>query len=276
MTNLSIAHYGTTLSEAPPPPGADQAAQPMTGDLERTHSFLTILGMEIYISNMYPDVGRQYIYRRGDFSDPDYFEKDTFTSYVAAQLPKANSPRVGETIFRITHHSPVSVVHQLLEKALIQPLSSVEDFIHGKADRLLFTGPDLQQYELIASQQSQFQNHRIYVWTDANELAAHKLGYQNHFAIAYTTSEDFYGIGTAHLLVREDPGITIALLTSPGNRVTPKTSFDIFSDAGYSHFRLAATDKKATLASSEEAFPDGGGDVSYVHFQNSYLELVQI
>ena len=53
-------------------------------------------------------------------------------------------------------------------------------------------------------------------------------------------------------------------------------SFDIFKDAGYSHFRLGSPDKSLVLDNAEEAFPDGGGPVAYVHFQNSYLELVQI
>ena len=53
-------------------------------------------------------------------------------------------------------------------------------------------------------------------------------------------------------------------------------TFDIFKDAGYSHFRLGSVDKLQVLNNAEEAFPDGGGPVAYVHFQNSYLELVQI
>ena len=61
MADMSIAHFGTTLIESAPPEGTDQATIPMTGDLARTHEFLTVLGAEIYIRNMYPGVGRQFI-----------------------------------------------------------------------------------------------------------------------------------------------------------------------------------------------------------------------
>ena len=36
MADMSIAHFGTTLIEAPAPEGADQAGIPKTGDLEKT------------------------------------------------------------------------------------------------------------------------------------------------------------------------------------------------------------------------------------------------
>jgi hypothetical protein len=276
MMDLAIAHYGTTLIEVAPSEGEDQASIPITGELARTDEFLKLLGMEVAISNMYPGIGRQYIYKRGDLADPDYFEKDSFTSYTAEQVPDTNAPRISETIFRITHESATEVARQLVNQNLIDPKSSVEDFLDGRKDRLLFRGPDRQHYELMCTQPTRAMNHRIYVWTDSVDLAAHTQGYQDYFNISATGTEDFYAIGTAHLLVREDPGITIALLTLNAGELAPKHSFDIFRDAGYSHFRLASPNKAEVKTVSEEAFPDGGGEVSFVHFQNSYLELVQI
>lgn len=273
MADMSIAHFGTTLIEAPAPEGVDQAEIPKTGDLEATDRFLNLFGAEVYITNMYPGIGRQYIYRRGEFSDPDYFEKDTFTSYTAGPVPSAGKPRVGDAIFRLPHRDPVGIAQVLLNENLIEPLSSFDDFVSGTRATLLFTGPDHQMYELRRSSDRRSENHRVYIWTAQEDLEEHIEGYQDYFQTEFRGTEDFYGSGTAHLLVREDPGITIALLTGD---VAPKHSFDIFKDAGYSHFRLGAPDKKQVLANSVEAFPDGGGDVSFVHFQNSYLELVQI
>ena len=275
MTDMSIAHFGTTLIESAPDEGVDQASIPMTGDLARTDDFLSILGAEVYIRNMYPGVGRQYIYRRGDIDDPAYFEKDTFTSYVAEPLPEIGGPRVADIVFRITHADAVGVARRLMDAGLMAPRSSWDDFVSGAADRLLFTGPDRQQYELTTSGPLRHENHRVYIWTRAEDLDAHVQGYAEHFDIHAAGTEDFYGMGTAHLLVREAPGITVALVTPGDGELAPKHSFDIFKDAGYSHFRLGSPVKQQVLDVSEEAFPDGGGPVSYVHFQNAYLELVQ-
>lgn len=275
MADMSIAHFGTTLIESPPEEGIDQLTIPMTGDLGRTDEFLRTLGAEIYIKNMYP-FGRQFIYKRGDHEDPDYFEKDTFTSYTAETLPKTDTPRIGETIFRITHPEPQQIAATLMEKDLIKPLSSFEDFASKKVATLFFMGPDQQQYELAQSSPTRHENHRVYIWTDQADLENHKQAYADNFDTRFSKTEDFYGLGTAHLLVREEPGITVALLTLNEGAISPKHSFDIFKDAGYSHFRLGAPDKKRVLENSDEAFPDGGGPVAFVHFQNSYLELVEI
>jgi|TARA_B110000037_G_scaffold102844_1_gene119836 hypothetical protein len=275
MADMSIAHFGTTLIESPPSEGEDQAAIPMTGDLGRTDEFLRILGAVICIKNMYP-FGRQFIYKRGEVIDPDYFEKDTFTSYTAVPLPETDSPRVAETIFRLPHRDARQIAASLVDRALINPLSGYDEFVNGSSPALFFIGPDRQQYELIESSRVRHKNHRIYIWTDEKNLENHKSGYQKNFNIRFQGTEDFYGFATAHLLVREDPGVTIALLTLKKGELSPKHSFDIFKDAGYSHFRLGSPDKSQVLVNAEEAFPDGGGPVAYVHFQNSYLELVQI
>ena len=276
MADMSIAHFGTTLIESPPAADADQASIPMTGDLARTDQFLRMLGAEIYLRNMYPGVGRQYIYKRGSLSDSDYFEKDTFTSYIAEPVPGLDKPRAGDTIFRLPHKAPQDVVQALADADLIVPISSFDAFLAGDADTLLFLGPDHQQYEICASLPQRHQNHRIYIWTSKQDLEDHQTGYAQDFDLHFETTEDFYGLGTAHLMVRTDPGITIALVTTNEGDVAPKHSFDIFKDAGYSHFRLGAPDKKRVLQKSQEAFPDGGGPVSYVHFKDAYLELVQV
>jgi hypothetical protein len=224
---------------------------------------------------MYP-FGRQFIYKRGEITDPDYFEKDTFTSYTAVPLPKTDSPRVAETIFRLPHRDVRRITALLMDRGLINPLSGYDEFVNGSSPALFFVGPDRQQYELIESSKVRYKNHRIYIWTDEKNLENHKSGYEKNFNIRFQGTEDFYGFATAHLLVREDPGVTIALLTLKKGDLSPKHSSDIFRDAGYSHFRLGSPDKSQVLVNAEEAFPDGGGPVAYVHFQNSYLELVQI
>jgi hypothetical protein len=224
---------------------------------------------------MYP-FGRQFIYKRGEVTDPDYFEKDTFTSYTAVPLPETDSPRVAETIFRLPHRDARQIAASLVDKELINPSSGYDEFVNGSSPALFFVGPDRQQYELIESSKVRHKNHRIYIWTDEKNLENHKSGYEKNFNITFQSTEDFYGFATAHLLVREDPGVTIALLTLKKGELSPKHSFDIFKDAGYSHFRLGSPDKSLVLDNAEEAFPDGGGPVAYVHFQNSYLELVQI
>ena len=274
MTDMSIAHFGTTLAETAPAQDEDQNITSISGDLKRTDEFLKIMGAEVYITNLYP-FGRQFIYKRGEPADPDYFEKDTFTSYSATPIAETETPRIGETVFRLPHRSATKVAALLNDKGLIEPLSDYNGFITEASSTLLFLGPDKQKYELIQSNNMQHINHRVYVWTDENDLKDHKDGYAENFDLEFQDTEDFYGFGIAHLLVREEPGVTIALLTPKTGHLSPKHSFDIFGDAGYSHFRLSAPNKSLALLNSVEAFPDGGGPVAYVHFQNSYIELVQ-
>ena len=131
MVMQAIAHFGTTLAEAAPREGVDLDKMPFDGDLERTDKFLTKLGMEVFITNLYPGMGRQYIYRRGNLADVDYFEKDTFTSFTATLPPVSRLPRVGETIFRITHHHPIDIYQELLAEDLIVPMTSGMSFING-------------------------------------------------------------------------------------------------------------------------------------------------
>jgi hypothetical protein len=270
----SIAHFGTTLAERAPQEGEDIETMPKRGDLERTDRFLTILGMEVYITNMYPGVGRQYIYRRGEMTDVDYFEKDTFTSFTATLPPAAESPRVGETIFRITDKNAISTYRKFLDEDLITSSVSEAAFLSGSSTSVLFLGPDQQHYELCHAKDSMAENHRIYIWTDPKKFGEYADSFCEHFSLNHIGTEDFHGVATAYLLRRENPGVTIALLVPVDGKVAPKWSKNIFNEAGYSHFRLGSTNKNAVLDVSEEAFPEAGG-VAFVHFHDSYLELVQ-
>lgn len=278
MSTPSIAHYGTTLIEQPGPKDVPQADHPMTGDLEKTDRFLRLLGLEILIINMYPGIGRQYIYSRGKHGDVDYIEKDTFTSYTAVERPASDKPHVGDTIFRITHAEPIALYDQFCEEGLVTCLgtkSAKLAFRSGDAECLLIMGPDKQRYELCATKESVADNHVVYVWTNPSELDEVKADFADEFGLLPEGKGNFHGLGTAHLLRRETPGITIGLLVpDTADGIAPRWSEDIFKEAGYSHFRLGSPDKAHTLTKTREAFPPGG-DVDFVYYRDSYLELVQ-
>ena len=46
-------------------------------------------------------------------------------------------------------------------------------------------------------------------------------------------------------------------------------------EAGYSHYRMGSPDMAHTESVTRQAFPKGG-DVAFVYFRESYLELVQV
>ncbi|MCP5179199.1 MAG: hypothetical protein H6994_04730 [Pseudomonadales bacterium] len=278
MASPSIAHYGTTIIESPPPEGVDQKSIPATGALAGTLRLLEILGFEPLLENMYPGMGRQYIRRRGQPGDSDYVEFDAFTSYSAVERPQTPCPRIGDTLFRITHHNPVDVFRRARAEGLVHPLVSdaVESFESGRNDWVLFRGPNGQGIELGPTQTARADNHVIYVWTDPASLDATARDYEAHFGVLPAAAGSFHGLAHCTMLRRERPGISIGLLTpNTGEHVAPRWTDDIFLEAGYSHFRLGAPDKQRALAASRQAFPDGG-DVSFVYFRDSYLELVQV
>lgn len=280
MRTPAIPHFGTTLEEAPPPAGVAQADVPLTGMLGASDRFLRLAGFELFVRNLYPGVGRQYIYRRGAPSDADYLEKDSFTSYSAQRPPESAEPRVGETIFRLPHADPRSLYRAWRAESLATPLlgpSSEAAFLAGDAPTLLVLGPDAQRYELAASQPSALENHAIFVWTDPAELAASLDAYAKQFTIAAAgPPETFHGIATLQRLVRREPAVTLGLLTPlPGRGIAPRWRDDIFQEVGYSHFRLGSPNKPLVIECNKQAYPDTG-DVSYVMFRESYLELVQI
>ena len=172
MGTPAIAHYGTTIMEAAPPPGTSQQDVPLDGTLGRTLEFLSILGFEPHMQNMYEGIGRQYIWRRGEHGDVDYVEQDNFTSYVAEPRPDTDAPRTGDTLFRLTHGNPTAVLQRLLDRNLITVVNEAElaAFLDGSADWLLLTAPQGQIYELGITQAHTADNHCIYVWTDEARL----------------------------------------------------------------------------------------------------------
>jgi hypothetical protein len=279
MGSPSIAHYGTTIIEAPPPNGAVQKDVPRTGDLARTLRLLEIMGFKPLIENMYARIGRQYIWRRGNQADVDYIEFDAFTSYRAVERPATQRPRVGDTVFRMTHRYPRGLYEAWRVEGLIAPLvdeAAVTAFLTGDTDWVLLRGPNGQMIELGPSQPTRAENHTIYVWTDPARRAEAAAGFVDVFGMEEAGGFDFFGLADGLRLRRTRPGVTIGLLTPrPGERLEPRWTDDIFLEAGYSHFRLGAPDKARALAASREAFP-AGGDVSFVYFHESYLELVQV
>lgn len=280
MRTPAIPHFGTTLWEAPPAPGASQADVPLTGMLGDTDRFLRLAGFEPLIRNLYPGVGRQFIYCRGQIGDADYLEKDCFTSYSAQFPPAVARPRVGETIFRFPHPEPRALYRAWQDAALVTPLlgaSAEAAFFAGDSAALLVRGPDTQRYELVQSAPSRHENHAVFVWTDPAELAATLDAYAKQFAIEPAAPPaSYHGIATLHRLVRREPGVTIGLLTPlPGETIAPRWRDDIFQEVGYSHFRLGSADKTHVIERNKQAYP-ATGDVSYVMFRESYLELVQI
>lgn len=279
MAASAIAHFGTTLCEACPPEHVDQATVPIEGELARTLRFLAVLGLEPNIRNLYPGIGRQYIWSRGVPAAPDYLEVDTFTSYRAIERPPCAGPRVGDTVFRVTHANPRQVYATWVVEGLVETVAgaaAAEEFVAGHTASVLVRGPQRQLFELGATTLDRAANHAVYVWTDPARLQSVAAAYQREFDLVPAGDMLFHGIANARLLRRARPGITIGLLTPlDGQRVHPRWSEDIFLEAGYSHFRLASFDKSRTRALTREAFPDGG-DVSFVYFEDSYLELVQV
>ena len=112
------------------------------------------------------------------------------------------------------------------------------------------------------------------MWTPDDRLDDVAARYAEHFGLKPTGTEGFHGIGRVMRLTRAEPGLTIGLLHASTNGLAERWTDDIFKEAGYSHFRLGALDKPATEAATRQAFP-AGGDVSFVYFEDSYLELVQ-
>ncbi len=274
MATPSIAHFGTTLPEEAPPPEVAQIDIAFSGALEATDELLRRFGFELMIRNMYPGVGRQYIYKRGERGDVDYVEKDSFTSYSSWVLaPEADgAPRHGDTIFRLPHRDAAAITAELIAAGLLTPLADGDD-----RGRRLVVGPDSQTYEITPTLDDPVGNHQVSIWTDPLQLDDIAANYVELFGFEITDKVDFHGIADALVLTRREPPMTVALLVpKAGGRVAPRATDDVFGPVGFSHFRLGAPSKSAVQASpsSREAFPDTG-DVSYVHFHHAYLELVE-
>ena len=279
MGSPSIAHYGTTIIEAAPPEGTVQQDVPKSGDLARTLRLLEIMGFKPLIENMYAGIGRQYIWHRGNQADVDYVEFDAFTSYRAVERPATDRPRVGDTMFRMTHKYPRGLFEAWRTEGLITPIAcqaELDAFLGGDTDWIMFRGPNGQMMELGPTQRTRAENHAIFIWTDPADAEQTAADFCDQFGMENIGTGDFHGQADAVYLRRMIPGVTIGLLTpKAGQRVEPRWTEDIFLESGYSHYRLGSPDKPRTLTASREAFP-AGGDVSFVYFHESYLELVQV
>ena len=276
MHTPAIAHFGTTIIEDAPAEGTDQREIPITGALARTLQFLTVLGFEPQTQNMYPGMGRQYIWSRGQPEDADYLEQDNFTSYAATLRPATEGPRVGDTIFRLPHRDARGVFDALQQQGLVEVVvpDALSAWQSGASEDLLIRAPNRQLYELGPSRPRAQDNHVIYVWTANDAVNDTAAAYGSHFGLADAGDQPFHGLGRVRLLSRAQPGVTIGLLYDCMQPLAERWTDDIFLEAGYSHFRLGAVDKVATQAAVREAFPSGG-DVAFVYFEDSYLELVQ-
>jgi len=252
-----IAHFGTTI--------ASREA------LECTDRFLELFGMERLFTNDYGEaMGLQWIYRRGGQSDVDYLEKDSFFSPSSSLAPPLDAPRVAETVFRLPHREPDAVWAAWCREGLVEA-------IRGDGPTRLFVGPDAQTYELTATSDDPVENHRIWVWTDPAELEGIEADFSACFdLVAKERAVDFHGLGEAVVLVRGEPAVSIGLVTPfAGAAIAPRWTDDVFAQVGYSHFRLGAPDRSVVARVGREAYPDTG-DVSYVHFHHTYLELVEV
>ena len=280
MGSPSIAHYGTTIMEPAPAEGVAIQDSPKEGALKGALRFFEIMGFRPLIENMYDGLGRQYIWNRGNQDDVDYVEVDSFTSFGSVERPATDAPRVGDTIFRLTHQTPVEIYGAWHAENLVTSLVTPEQelaFINGETDWTLFRGPHGQMFEFGPTQPTRAGNHAIYVWTDPAKVDQIAADFSSEFAMDSMSAFDFHGVADGVCLRRDRPGTTIGLLTpKAGDKIEPRWSEDIFLEAGYSHFRLGSPDKAHTLKNSRESFPDGGGDVSFVYYHDSYLELVQI
>ena len=269
-----LAHYGTTLAEEAPPAGTSLADLPVTGQVASSLAFADALGMTLLSNNLYDGVGRQWIFGRGDRSDPDYFEKDQFSSFIASTIPALRSPRVGDTVFRLPLRG-LTAGREHLDRLLRAPSWAPG----GGSDGRLVLGPDDQVYELTESSDDRVDNRVISVWHPPAEIDGAVDAFQRWFGFELVEHEaDFHGLGRAAVLRRADPAITIQLVRCAP--VAPRWTSgsvrdDIFRQVGYSHFRLGAPSKQAVQAVSETVFADTG-DVSYVMFEESYLELVTL
>ncbi|MGI9326622.1 MAG: hypothetical protein ACR2PZ_15490 [Pseudomonadales bacterium] len=276
MKTPAIAHFGTTIVESAPAAGVRQQDVPVAGVLGDMLAFLDVLGFEPGVENYYEGVGRQYIWHRGSVEDVDYVEQDNFTSYVAQRRPTTTGPRVGDTIFRLSHADPQSVYQALIARSLVKAVNGdrAAAFIAGEQDWLLIEAPNAQIYELGRTGLAAADNHVIYVWTEIARLDEVAQSYATHFGVKRGNVEDFHDLGKVLYLRREEPGLTIGLMHDPVQTLAPRWTDDIFKEAGYAHFRLGAVSKSETEQTTRQAFP-AAGDVSFVYFEDSYLELVQ-
>jgi hypothetical protein len=261
-----LAHYGTTLVE-PPIADVDLATAPLTGQVADAHRLMDALGFSLLVRNLYPGLGRQWIFSRGRRGEPDYVEKDQFSSFAATARPVGATPwRVGDTVFRLPETDPAATRAMLIGAGLATAVDGT-DWVRSV---------DGQTYELAQRSDDAAVNRTISVWTDPTRLDDIVTDLVDLFAL-YVQSQCDLDVARAVVLTRVGPGpVTLRLLTPrDGGRLEPRWTDDIFVEQGYSHLRLGAPDRAAVKARFSEVFPDTG-DVSYVLAHHMYLELVEL
>ena len=265
-----LAHYGVTVAE---PPVADHelATAAPGGRAGDGLAFLRWLGFEPLHTNLYANVGRQWILSRGRRGDAGYLERDLFTSF-RAHAPGAGgpTPAVGDVVFRLPVDDPDATLAGLRERGWAAPYLDRGD--------ALFTAPDAAVYELAPITGDDAVDRTVSLWTDPTTLDRAVATWCDVFGFAVAAVDaSFHGVARATVLRRTGPGpITLQLLTPlDGATLAPRVTDDIFAQEGYPHFRLGAPDKAAALAAGEVVFPDTG-DVSYVLVEGAYLELVAL
>jgi hypothetical protein len=271
MTTPCLAHYGATVSE-PHVPSDRLASAPPGGDAAAGLEFLRWLGFEPLHTNLYADIGRQWILRRGQVGDPGYLERDLFTSFRADEPVHAggDTPRAGDAVFRLPVVDPVETLDGLRSRGWAEPYCGV--------DGPLFRGPDAMVYEVAPITGDDMVDRTISLWTAPNDLERAVTTWTSVFGLeSRDDRQRFHGIAEATVLARSGGGaLTLQLLTPiDGADLAPRITDDIFAQQGYPHFRLGAPDKAAATAAGEIVFPDTG-DVSYLLVGGAYIELVEL
>jgi hypothetical protein len=269
MSTPCLAHYGVTVAE-PHVPTDRLATDPPGGDAAPGLEFLSWLGFEPLHTNLYADIGRQWILRRGQVGDPGYLERDLFTSFRGGDAAPAgtDTPHAGDVVFRLPVDDPDAVLDELRSRGWAEPYAGV--------DGPLFRGPDAAVYELAPITSDDAIDRTISLWTAREDLERAAGTWTALFDLERQVEvRPFHGLADATALVRHGAGaLTLQLLTpADGSDLPARVTDDIFAQQGYPHFRLGAPDKAAALAAGEVVFPDTG-DVSYVLIEGAYLELV--
>ncbi len=263
-----LAHYGVTVAEPHVPD--DQLATAAPGGMAADGlAFLRYLGFEPLYENLYANVGRQWILRRGQRGDAGYMERDLFTSFRAGEVARAGgaTPAVGDIVFRLPVADVDATKHGLRERGWAQPYLGAE---------ALFVAPDAAVYELAPITGDDAVDRTISLWTDPATVDRAVATWHDLFGLELVAKgESFHGVADATVLRRVGDGaLTLQLLTPVrGAPLAPRVTDDIFAQEGYPHFRLGSSDKARALAAGEVVFPDTG-DVSYVLIEGAYLELV--
>ena len=156
-----LAHYGVTVAE-PAVPDGELPTAPPGGDAAAGLAFLGHLGFELMHTNLYPNVGRQWILRRGQVGDSGYVERDLFTSFRAdAEAAGGDVPHAGDAIFRLPVDDPMSVLADLRARGWAQTYLGSE---------ALFRGPDAALYELAPLSGDETRDRTVSLWTDPATL----------------------------------------------------------------------------------------------------------